>query len=88
VTREILTALAAGLASAVLYLSMRTGSPGAILLAYLAPLPLVFVGLFAGWIWTGVAGITALAGIAACWPGPDRRKVRWNGIRPECWSAG
>ena len=64
-SREILTALAAGLASAVLYLSMRTGTPGALLLAYLSSFPLLFAGLSAGWVWSVVAGITALAGIAA-----------------------
>ena len=63
--REILTALAGGLAGAVLYLSVRTGTPGSILLAYLSPLPLLFAGLASAWIWAGAACITALAGIAA-----------------------
>lgn len=51
---------AAGLTSAALYLSVVLGSPGAFLLAYLAPLPLFLAGL-------GL-GLTALlaAGAAAC----------------------
>ncbi|WP_439514295.1 DUF2232 domain-containing protein [Oceanibaculum nanhaiense] len=51
---------AAGLTSAALYLSVVLGSPGAFLLAYLAPLPLFLAGL--------ALGLSALmaAGIAAC----------------------
>ncbi|MFN3459936.1 MAG: DUF2232 domain-containing protein [Oceanibaculum sp.] len=50
---------AAGLTSAALYLSVVLGSPGAFLLAYLAPLPLFLSGL--------ALGLTALlaAGVAA-----------------------
>ena len=51
---------AAGLTSAALYLSVVLGSPGAFLLAYLAPLPLFLAGL--------ALGLSALlaAGVAAC----------------------
>ena len=51
---------AAGLTSAALYLSVVLGSPGAFLLAYLAPLPLFLAGL--------ALGLSALlaAGAAAC----------------------
>ncbi|KZD11952.1 DUF2232 domain-containing protein [Oceanibaculum pacificum] len=47
----------AGLASAALYLSVILGSPGAFLLAYLAPLPLFLAGLGLGLSGVAVAGI-------------------------------
>ncbi|UUX49380.1 YybS family protein [Nisaea acidiphila] len=52
---------AAALASALMYLSTVLGSFGAILLAFLSPLPLFTVSLARGWM----AGLTAVAGAGA-----------------------
>lgn len=49
-----------GALGAALYLAVLTGSPGALILAYLAQLP-----LFAAGLWLGV-GSAAAAGVAAC----------------------
>lgn len=52
-------AAAAGFISAALYLSVILGSPGAFLLAYLAPLPLFLAGLGLGFSGVVVAGAVA-----------------------------
>lgn len=56
-SRDILIALGAGLLSALFYLSVKTGSPGAFIFAYLSQLPLFAVGLSRG----TVAGFVACA---------------------------
>ncbi|EKE78181.1 DUF2232 domain-containing protein [Oceanibaculum indicum] len=58
---------AAGLTSAALYLSVVLGSPGAFLLAYLAPLPLFLAGLALGLTALLVAGAAAfvIVGLAS-----------------------
>lgn len=64
-SREILAALGGGLVSAIFYISVKTGTPGSILLAYLSPLPLFLAGLAAGWKGAAVACAVAAAGVAA-----------------------
>jgi hypothetical protein len=49
-----------GVLGAALYLAVLSGSPGALILAYLAQLP-----LFAAGLWLGV-GAAAIAGVTAC----------------------
>jgi len=47
-TKALLMFIGGGVLSALLYLSVVTGGMGALILAYLAPLPLLMVGLGAG----------------------------------------
>ena len=44
-TKALLMSIGGGVLSALLYLSVVTGGMGALILAYLAPLPLLMVGL-------------------------------------------
>ena len=60
-----LVALGAGLLGALLFLSVRTGSPAAVLLAFLSPAPLFAVGLSQGLPSALIAGAVALATVAA-----------------------
>jgi hypothetical protein len=60
-----LAAAGAGLASAALHAALLTGSFGAIILAYLAQLPLFLVGLWMGTASAAVAVITATIVLAA-----------------------
>jgi len=60
-TRGLLMAISGGVLSALLYLSIVSGSFGAVILAYLAPLPLLMVGLGLGLRPGLVAGGTAVA---------------------------
>jgi hypothetical protein len=60
-TRGLLMAISGGALSALLYLSIVSGSFGAVILAYLAPLPLLMVGLGLGFRPGLVAGGTAVA---------------------------
>ncbi|MCC2112624.1 MAG: DUF2232 domain-containing protein [Hyphomicrobiales bacterium] len=60
--RYILIGIAAGLASALLYLAIITGSPFAAILFYAAPLPIIIVTL--GW-GTVTGAVAALAGTGA-----------------------
>lgn len=57
-SRELAIAAGCGLAASLFYLSVLTGSPGALILVYLTQLPLFLAGL-----WLGVKG-TAVAGAA------------------------
>lgn len=61
-TGQIGLGLCAGLTSALLYCAIITGSPLAMALFYLAPLPVLLVGL--GWGWVS-AGLGALVGALA-----------------------
>jgi hypothetical protein len=64
VSRDYLIALGAGLLSALFYLSVKMGSPGAIILAYMSQLPLFVIGLSLGLIPTAIACLVAAAAIA------------------------
>jgi hypothetical protein len=55
----------AGVLSALLFLAVAIGSPGALILGYLAPLPLFAMGLGAGLISAATAGATAAALVGA-----------------------
>jgi hypothetical protein len=55
----------AGVLSALLFLAVAVGSPGALILGYLAPLPLFAMGLGAGLISVATAGATAAALVGA-----------------------
>jgi hypothetical protein len=63
-TGSIGVALAAGLTSAVLFLSLAKGFAAGMFLSYLAPLPLMAAGLSRGTMATLVAGLVALAAVA------------------------
>ena len=63
-SRDYLIALGAGLLSALFYLSVKMGSPGAIILAYMSQLPLFVIGLSLGLIPTAIACLVAAAAIA------------------------
>ena len=67
--RGLLIALVGGLASAIFFLAIRTGAPGAIILTYLASVPLLAVGLSRGFlptiISTGVAMLSIYFGLHA-----------------------
>lgn len=60
---SILVALAAGLASALMFASLITLSPISLLLFYLAPLPLMVAGLGWGAISAAIGGIAAGTGL-------------------------
>ncbi len=63
-TGSIGVPLAAGLLSSVLFLSLAKGFAAGMLLSYLAPLPLLMVGLNRGMAAALVAGLAATAGVA------------------------
>jgi hypothetical protein len=60
-----LAAAGAGLASALLHGALLTGSFGAIILAYLAQLPLFVIGLWMGYTSVAIAAVTAVIVLAA-----------------------
>lgn len=60
--------VAAGLLSALLFLSLSKGVPFGMLLSYLAPLPVLMAGLALG---QGAAATAGLAGALAVWAGTD-----------------
>jgi uncharacterized protein YybS (DUF2232 family) len=60
-TRALLMFIGGGVLSALLYLSVVTGGMGALILAYLAPLPLLMVGLGAGLRPFAIAATSAVA---------------------------
>jgi uncharacterized protein YybS (DUF2232 family) len=60
-TRALLMFIGGGVLSALLYLSVVTGGMGALILAYLAPLPLLMVGLGAGFRPFAIAATSAVA---------------------------
>ena len=63
-TRGLLIALVGGLASAVFFLAIRAGAPGAIALTYLASVPILAVGLSQGLLNAAIATIVACLSIA------------------------
>ena len=67
----LLLAACGGLASAVLYMSALVGSTGALILVYLAPLPLMVLGLGLGLASILLGGVAAAAGIAVV-AGPEK----------------
>lgn len=60
-SRDTLLALGGGAASALFFLSLMTGAPGSIILAYIAPLPLFLVGLSLGPMAGAIAGAAGVA---------------------------
>jgi uncharacterized protein YybS (DUF2232 family) len=60
-TRALLMAIGGGVLSALLYLSVVSGGMGALILAYLAPLPLLMVGLGFGLRPFAIAATAAVA---------------------------
>ncbi len=64
-TRTWIIPAGAGVLSALLFLAVAVGSPGALMLGYLAPLPLFAMGLGAGLISAATAGATAAALVGA-----------------------
>ncbi len=62
--RDRLIAVGGGLLCALLYLSVMTGSAGAIFFTYLSQLPLFLVGLSLGWTPATIACIVAAGAIA------------------------
>ena len=63
--RASLFALAGGIASALLYLMISTGSPGALVLAYFSQMPLFLVGLGLGLAPAAIACGVAMVSLAA-----------------------
>jgi hypothetical protein len=61
----LLMSIGGGVLSALLYLSVTTGGLGAVILAYLAPLPLLMVGLGLGLRSFAIAGTLAVLIVAA-----------------------
>jgi hypothetical protein len=57
--------IALGALGAALYLAVLTGSPGALILAYLSQLPLFAAGLWFGTAAAAIAGLTAAAALCA-----------------------
>jgi len=64
-SKASLFALAGGVASALLYLLLTTGSPGALVLAYFSQTPLLLVGLGLGLAPAAIACGVAMVGLAA-----------------------
>lgn len=58
-------ALSAGLASAVCYISVRSGLQGALVLTYLAPVPLLAAGLSSGFAAAAMAAVVASVALLA-----------------------
>lgn len=63
-TRSFGVPLAAGLASAILFLSLAKGFAAGMLLSYLAPVPLMMVGLYQGNRAVVAASLAAMAAVA------------------------
>ena len=59
-TRHMLIALGGGVVSALIAVAMLMGSPGALMIVYLAPLPLFLVGLSGGAAAVTVASVSGL----------------------------
>jgi hypothetical protein len=80
-------ALAAGLASALMFASITSGAPISLLLINLAPLPLMVVGLVWGPLGAGVGGIFATAVIAALFGLPYCGAFAVVNALPAWWLA-
>ena len=80
-------ALAAGLASALMFASITSGAPISLLLINLAPLPLMVVGLVWGPLGAGVGGIFATAVIAALFGLPYSGAFVVVNAMPAWWLA-
>ncbi len=70
-TGSLSVALATGLLSSLLFLSLVKGYAVGMLLSYLAPLPLMATGLYRGTAATVVAGLVAMAAVVAVAGGPS-----------------
>ena len=64
-TKALLMSIGGGVLSALLYLSVVSGGMGALILAYLAPLPLLMVGLGAGLRPFAIAATAAVAAVGS-----------------------
>ena len=64
-TSMIFMALAAGLASALMFASIISGALISLALCYLAPLPLMVAALGWGWLSAAIGGVAAGVGLAA-----------------------
>jgi hypothetical protein len=80
-------ALAAGLASALMFASITSGAPISLLLIYLAPLPLMVVGLVWGPIGAAAGGIAATAIIASLFGLPYCGAFAIVNALPAWWLA-
>ncbi len=82
----VLIGLGAGTAAALLFASVLSGAPSAMLLLLLAPLPILIVALG----WSHWAGLIAAAAAAACLAvlGPDVATAFLLGIGLPAWWLG
>jgi hypothetical protein len=80
-------ALAAGLASALMFASITSGAPISLLLINLTPLPLMVVGLVWGPLGAAVGGIFATAVIAALFGLPYSGAFVMVNAMPAWWLA-
>src|SRR6201996_8000467 len=83
----IVIALAAGLASALMFASITSGAMISLLLVNLAPLPLMVVGLVWGPLGAAAGGITAIAVIAALFGFPYAIAFAIVNALPAWWLA-
>jgi len=77
--------LGAGALSALLYLAIQLGSPGALIFAYLSPLPLYAVGLSLGWAVVMIAAIAASIIILLLGGGIDAMTYACLNAAPAVW---
>ncbi len=86
-SKDALIAVVGGVMSALLYLSIHLGSPGALILAYFTPLPLFLVGLGLGLavLVLAAAAAVVLASVAAGLPPPCSPSS--TPCRPSWWCA-
>lgn len=69
---QLMLALGGGVLSALFYLSVLFGGPGALILGYLAPLPLFLAGL---WLGSAISILAGLAGAVVVWLTADSALV-------------
>lgn len=81
----ILIALAAGIASALMFASVASGAPIALLLFYLAPLPLMMAALGWGSTTALIGGIVAAVGIGLFFGLPYFAAFAVTVALPACW---
>src|SRR4051812_48349465 len=84
-TTKLLVALAAGCASALMFASVTSGAPIALLLFYLAPLPLMVAALGWGWAGATIGAIAASAGLGAIFGIPYLLFFILSVAAPACW---
>ncbi|NEW90291.1 hypothetical protein DU475_23935, partial [Rhodopseudomonas sp. WA056] len=82
---QVLIALAAGCASALMFASIVSGALIALLLFYLAPLPLMVAALGWGVVAAAIGGLIAAAGLAALVSFPYAIAFLLTIAVPACW---